>query len=171
MTLPRLELDYHAPPRRRHALGLLLLALALGGTGMLVQHYREVQQGLERAQAAHALAGERRAPAPKKVVDDELRSAEAVVRQLALPWSAMVRTVEGAATPDVALLQMQPEARERLLRLTAEARSEQAMLAYLARLAAADSLADVHLASHQVLLEDPQRPIQFVVQARLKGAP
>ena len=45
------------------------------------------------------------------------------------------------------------------------------MLAYLERLAASPALADVYIASHQVMLEDPRRPIQFTVQARLKGLP
>jgi hypothetical protein len=171
MRLPPLELDYQAPPRQRRALGLGLLVLALALTGVLVERYREVRLELERVETVRVmLSGERRA-APKKNLDEEQKAAEAVVRQLALPWSAMVRAVEAAASPDVALLQMQPEARERQLRLTAEARSERAMLAYLRRLASGDTLADVHLASHQVVLEDPQRPIQFTVLARLKGAP
>jgi hypothetical protein len=83
----------------------------------------------------------------------------------------MVQAVEGASTPEIALLQMQPDAQLRQLRLTAEARSERAMLDYLGRLAAAQVLGDVHLASHQVMLEEPRRPIQFSILARLKGTP
>src|SRR6059036_3891169 len=69
---------------------------------------------------------------------------------------------------DVAILQLQPDAEQRLLRLTAEARDREAMFEYLRRLGGAQGLADVHLVSHQVQREDPQRPIQFAVQAAIR---
>jgi len=172
MSLPRAELDYIAPPGRARAAGIALLAIALGVAGVLLARYKDVKVEIDRIEAAQdLLVGERRPAQARKSLDDEIKGAEAIVRQLALPWAAMVQAVEGASSPDVALLQMQPDAQQRQLRLTAEARSERAMLAYLERLAAAQVLADVHLASHQVMLDEPRRPIQFTVLARLKGAP
>jgi len=168
---PRAELDYIAPPRRPRAAGIALLAISLALAGVLLERYKEARSSIDRIEAVQdILAGERR-PAAHKNIDDEIKSAEAVLRQLALPWAAMVHAVEDAAGPEVALLQMQPDAQQRLLRLTAEARSEKAMLAYLERLAGSASLADVHIASHQVMLDEPRRPIQFTVLARLKGLP
>jgi hypothetical protein len=172
MILPRAELDYIAPPRRARAAGIALLAIALGVAGVLLVRYKDVKLEINRIEAAQdLLVGERRPVQARKSLDDEIKGAEAIMRQLALPWAAMVQAVEGASSPDVALLQMQPDAQQRQLRLSAEARSERAMLAYLERLAAAPVLADVHLASHQVMLDEPRRPIQFTVLARLKGAP
>jgi hypothetical protein len=173
MSLPRAELDYIAPPRRPRAAGIAALVIALGVAGFLVQRYSDVKTEIARIDAARDMlaGGERRPVVARKTLDDEIKGAEAVVRQLALPWAAMVQAVEGASSAEVALLQMQPDAQQRQLRLTAEARSEKAMLAYLERLAAAPILADVHIASHQVMLEEPRRPIQFTVLARLKGAP
>jgi hypothetical protein len=170
MSLPRAELDYVAPPRRPRAAGIALLAIALGVAGVLLGRYQDVKLEIVRIEAAQdMLTGERRPVVARKSLDDEIKGAEAVARQLALPWAAMVQAVEGASSSEVALLQMQPDAQQRQLRLTAEAHSEQAMLAYLERLAAAPLLADVHIASHQVMLEEPRRPIQFTVLARLKG--
>jgi hypothetical protein len=172
VSLPRAELDYVAPPRRPRAAGIALLTISVGIAGVLLARYSQVKLEVARIEAVRdMLAGERRPAQARKSLDDELKGAEAVVRQLALPWAAMVRAVEGASSPDVALLQMQPDAQQRQLRLTAEALTEKAMLAYLDRLAAAQVLGDVHLASHQVMLEEPRRPIQFTVLARLKGAP
>ena len=172
MSLPRAGLDYIAPPRRARAAGIALLLLSLGIAAALLQRYESVKLELVRAEMSRSiLAGERRPAPARKNVDDELKGAEAVVRQLALPWSAMVRAVEGASGPEIALLQMQPDAQTRQLRLTAEARSERAMLDYLERLGAAHVLADVHLASHQVMLDEPRRPIQFSIVARLKESP
>jgi hypothetical protein len=76
--------------------------------------------------------------------------------------------VERASTRDVALLQLQPDAESRLLRLTAEARNREAMFEYVRRLGAAPGLADTHVVSHQVQRDDPLRPVQFSVQALLR---
>jgi hypothetical protein len=104
-------------------------------------------------------------------VEEEAKNAETVVRQLTLPWASLVGTIEEAATRDVAILQLQPDAQQRLLRLTAEARHQKAMVEYLRRLVSASALTDVHVVSHQVQQEDPLRPIQFAVQASLRGVP
>jgi hypothetical protein len=170
MSLPRLELDYRAPPRRPRALGFAALAVALAVAGVMMERYRDARFELDRLDAVQGMLAGPRPAAQKKSSDEELKSAEAVVRQLALPWSAMVRAVESAGTGEVAVLQMQPEARERQLRLTGEAKNEKAMLEYLRRLAASRALSDVYLASHQVMLEEPQRPIQFTALARLRDA-
>jgi len=172
--MKRLELDFIAPPRRPIWPGVLLLAVALGLAGVLGTHYHTLRLKLERLETAGGLvAGERRPQRaiPRERIEEEAKNAEAVVRQLALPWASLVETVEQASTRDVALLQLQPDAQQRLLRLTAEARHQEAMLEYLRRLVSASLLADVHVVSHQVQQEDPQRPIQFAVQASLRGVP
>jgi len=174
MSPRRLELDYVSPPRRPRVPGYALLAAALLASSMLVNRFREVKLETARIESSHGLLGADKRPArapSRERVDEEVKSAEAVLRQLALPWSGIIEALEEAATDDVALLQMQPDARQRQLRLAAEARSQEAMLEYLRRLAAAKTLADVYVASHQVKLDDPQRPVQFTVEARLRGAP
>ena len=169
----RLELDYIAPVHRPRWPGLIVLAVALAVGGGLVHRYRDTQAELARLEAAAGLIGPARAPAravPKERLDEETKSAEAVVRQLTVPWGTLVQAIEQAATRDVALLQLQPDAENRTLRLTAEARNREAMFDYLRRLAAAKGLADVHIVSHQVSREDPLRPLQFSVLASLRTA-
>jgi hypothetical protein len=172
MKPPRLELDFLATPRRIRWQGYALLGAALLVAAQLVQREREARVELERSETARGLLpAAPRAPKaiPKERLDEQFRNAEAVVRQLTLPWASLFHTLEEAASGDVAILQLQPEAQQRLLRATAEARHQEAMLEYLRRLAAARMLANVHLLSHQVQLDDPQRPIQFSVQARFEG--
>ncbi|TMH42303.1 MAG: hypothetical protein E6H54_14345 [Betaproteobacteria bacterium] len=133
--------------------------------------YRDVRQELGRleAQAGLVLPGGSKARAlPKERLDEQAKNAEAVVRQLTLPWGSLIGAIEQAATRDVAILQLQPDAEQRVLRLTAEARNRDAMFEYLKRLAAARELTNVVLVSHQVQREEPQQPIQFSVQASLK---
>lgn len=174
MSPRRLELDYIAPQRRPRLLGLAVLAVAFVAAGILVERYREVKLELERIEARQGLLGAERRPAramTRERLDEEAKSAEAVLRQLVLPWGTIIETVEEVAMPGVAILQMQPDAQQRQLRLGAEARTEEAMLEYVRRLAAARTVTDAHVVSHQVQMDDPQRPIQFTVQALLKGAP
>jgi hypothetical protein len=168
-----LELDYLVLRRRPLWPGLLVLVLSAALAFGMLARYREAGLELSRLQTTAGLVGGERAAAravPKEQLDEEARNAEAVVRQLTLPWAMLIQAVERAATRDVALLQLQPDPASRLLKLSAEARHPQAMFAYVRRLAAADGLAEVHLVGHQVQRDDPQRPIQFSVQASLRGA-
>jgi hypothetical protein len=168
MSLPRADLDYVAPPRRLRAPGWALLVLSLACAVALLEHFRGVKLEAAGIESARALLPGERKTAPRKGTEEDLKQAETVVRQLALPWAGMIHAVEGAASADVAVLQMEPDARERRLRLTAEARNEEAMLEYLRRLGREKGLSDAHLASHQVVAEDPRRPIQFTVLARFR---
>jgi hypothetical protein len=168
---PKLELDYVAPPHRPVWPGLLLLVLALAVGAEVLLRYRDVRQELGglQAQAGLVLPGGRPARGlPKERLDEQAKNAEAVVRQLTLPWGSLFGAIEQAATRDVAILQLQPDAERGVLRLTAEARNRDAMFDYLKRLGTARELANVVLVSHQVQRDEPQQPIQFSVQASLK---
>lgn len=171
MSHRRLELDYLAPPRRAAWPGIVVLAISLALGGYLFERYRDASEALVRLEAQSGLLSPERRPVralSRERLDAETKAAESVVRQLTVPWAALVATLEQASTREVALLQLQPEAEQRRLRLTAEARDREAMFAYLARLEKAPALAEVHLVSHQVQNEDPQRPIQFSLQAVLR---
>lgn len=171
MSAPRLELDYLARPRRAAWPGLLVLALSLALGGMLFTRYQDARQALVRIEAESGLLSPERRPAralPRERLEAEKKSAEAVVRQLTVPWAALIGALEKASLRDVALLQLQPDADQRRLRLTAEARDREAMFAYLRRLESAPALAEVVLVSHQVQSEDPKRPIRFSLQAGLR---
>jgi hypothetical protein len=167
------ELDYIAPVRRRLWPGLVVLAVSLALTGALLVRYRDASQEVVRLETETGLVAPQRgavAVVPKERLEEQAKNAASVVRQLTLPWAALIGTLEQAASREVAILQLQPDAEQRLLRLSAEARDREAMFEYLRRLGAAPGLAEVHLVSHQVQLEHPQRPIQFAVQARIREA-
>ncbi|HYI85621.1 MAG TPA: hypothetical protein VEX61_00865, partial [Burkholderiales bacterium] len=66
---------------------------------------------------------------------------------------------------------IQPDAQQRLVRLTAEARNEGQMLEYLRRVGAAGRFSEVHLVSHQLREDDPLRPVQFSLQATFRAGP
>jgi hypothetical protein len=154
--------------------GVAVLAFSLAFAGALGVHYRKASIELARLQEASGLASAAaRAPAvavPKGKLDEQTRAAEAVVRELTVPWGPLVQALERSANRDVALLQLQPDAQSRVLKLTAEARNREAMFDYVRRLAAAGPIAEAHIVSHQVQKNDPQRPIQFALQATLRAS-
>jgi hypothetical protein len=155
--MKRVELDYLAPVRAPAWPGVLVLVVALVAAGALVKRYADTQDALARLEATGKLVSPERRPLPaasKERLEAEAKSAESVVRQLALPWASMIQAIEQSATREVALLQLQPDAETRSVKLTAEARSREAMFDYLRR--------------HQVQREDPQRPIQFTLQGSLR---
>ena len=167
----RVELDFLVAPRRRRWPGLALLGASLAIAGYLGLDYREARRELAGLEAERALlpatARPLRSLAPERAAE-QVRIAQAVVRQLALPWGALIVVLEEASTADVALLTLQPDAEQRVLRLTGEARDREAMFEYLRRLATARALAEVHLVNHQLQREAAGHPIQFSVQAILR---
>jgi len=170
--MPRVELDYAAPVRRAPWAGLAVLAVSLAVAGVMLENYRGVRAELARLEARSGLAGPERKlvrALSKERLEEEAKSAEAVVRQLTVPWASVMQAIEQAALRDVAILQLQPDAETRSLKLIAEARQREAMFEYLRRLGAARGLTEVHIVSHQVQRDDPQRPIQFSLQASMKG--
>jgi len=172
MIPQRLELDYIAAPHRPRWLGVSLLVLALAVAAELVVRHLETQRELAALDAAQGLLNATRGPrrvVPKERLDDEAKTVDAVVRQLSVPWAQMIEAVEAASTGEVVLLQMQPEAQQRTVRLTAEAKTRESMLRYVRRLGQARTLSGVHLVSHQVQMENPSRPIQFSVQAAFRS--
>jgi hypothetical protein len=174
MKARRLELDHLASRRGPRWPGYALLAVSLGVAAEMTQRYHEARVELATQLATQGVIKADR-PAPQKIpkqrLDEQVKEVENVMRQLTLPWGELIETVEKAGSNDIAILQLQPEAQQRVLRITAEARTQDAMVDYLKRLADARGFAYVHLLSHQVQQEDPQRPVQFAAQASFKGLP
>jgi hypothetical protein len=170
MKPPRLELDHVAPRRRTRWPGFALLGLSLAVAAALAMRYQETTERLAQVPVKTFSAPPART-APARTNDAEERIARAAMRQLALPWAGLIRALEDAAVPDVALLQVQPEAQQQVLRVSAEARNAAAMFRYLRGLAEAKGLAEVHLVSHEVAQDDPQHPVRFAAQASFRAMP
>lgn len=174
MRRARIELDFIVAPRRSVWLGLLLLTVALGVAADLVLRLQNARNELSSIEATHDLLSAERPPArrlPVERLEEQVVATQTVVRQLTLPWATLIETLEDSAAQDVAVLQVQPDAQQGLLRIAAEARTYGAMLQYLRNLSSGDAFSDVHLLSHQVQLDDPQKPLRFSVQATIKAAP
>ncbi|WP_426193638.1 hypothetical protein [Massilia sp. DWR3-1-1] len=180
--MKRVAIDFAAPslarswyrlgPRGWTVLGLGVVlcgaALALGGQMLARQRALDEQLAAVRASiaapAAAAAAIARAVPA----VDIGAAQASAVngaILQLNLPWPAL-REAVGAATPaSVALLGLEPDARRRSVKITAETKDAESMIAYVEQLKGQELFGDVVLLRHEINELDPNRPLRFEVDA------
>ncbi|MDB5935180.1 MAG: hypothetical protein JWQ01_2524 [Massilia sp.] len=157
-----LVLDHQAPKRRpagpMNALALVALACNIA-CGLYYADLGQQRQALLQPAAPRAAAVTRRSGD----LQAELLRANDSVRAFGLPWADVFGAIEGAATADVSLLALDPMPDKRMLKLHAEARNMDAVLAYLRALAANAALASVSLQSHQVQQADSQHPVRFLV--------
>lgn len=169
---PPLALDPLARRSQVTLPGVVLALVAFGAVLGLAQWQGRLASDLAALEAEAELAsGSRRAIQAAAIdpsrVGDAARRAGVVAAQLALPWGGLFDAVEASANADVALLALEPDPNRGQLRLTAEARDKDAMLAYIERLQRQPTMARVTLESHTARDGSGYRaPVQFVLIAQ-----
>lgn len=154
--------------------GTVLLVLALAGLLLLGGYYRGIgvkaatlEMRLEKSEGP--LQRRQAAAQTGKNLEQEMKSANDVLRQLTLPWDKLFDSVEAASGGDVALLAMEPDFGKRTVKISGEARNLVAMLNYVAQLEAQGTFGAVYLQSHQVQQSTPEKPVQFTAIAAWEG--
>jgi len=161
------------PPRS--ALFLFVVACLGFATVIGFSLYQEEQAELAALQDALAArhTGARPvlvAAAPRVALSETgARAVNGAVEQLNLPWRDLFEAVRAATPSSVALLALEPDARRRSLRITAEARSSDDMLGYLARMQEQARFSAVVLTRHEIAEQDPNRPLRFQLTAQWGG--
>lgn len=174
MSLPPLRLDYQLPvaaPRRW--LGWAVLAAGAAVAGATVNGVVAVNQ--EASALEFRLARLERKPGPaargavaavgSRDLAQRIKFADSVVERLNFPWDGLLRAVESAGGSRVALLSLEPDARRRTVRITAEAKNKKAMLDYVSRLGGSAQLAEVHLLDHETQQQEAGQPVRFSMEA------
>ncbi|TDF82163.1 PilN domain-containing protein [Pseudomonas sp. H9] len=169
----RLELDFQ--PRRTALSAWVLLAV---GTSLLAvavvlgQHFNQQQAGLDhQLEALERQLGKRPeptaslTPAQSREQTEKLAQMRSVSQQLQRPWERLFDMLEALPQDDVALLTLTPDARKGQVRISAEARDLEAMLAFHKRLEASNELSDVSLLNHEIMAKQPEHPVQFNLSA------
>lgn len=177
--MKRLHIDF-APPGMQRTLyrtsarawmlaGVALLlcgAAALLGARLLAQenaHDAELNAAYARAKAP--VVAPVAAPQPA-LSEAQAGAVNAAVMQLNLPWRALHDAIGAATPPSVAMLALEPDARKRSMKITAEAKNSDAMIAYVEELKGQELFADVVLTRHEINDQDPNRPIRFQIEAQ-----
>lgn len=167
MRAVQLNLIPHTPPRWP---GYALLAVAALGAILVSAQYFQLSRSLTDAEAvANRLerrvlrARDAATAIPSNTPKDPtlVQRAADVTRRLATPWDRLFRALETFRHENVALLSAEPDSTNGTVRISAEAKDAAAMLTYVEELRESGLLSNVTLNTHQVMLDNPFKPVRF----------
>ena len=177
MGLSRLEF---LPPGAKQTFKGWRLALCLAGGLMLLpaavywlvqaQETRRLEAQLAQLQPARTVRAPLSASAQRER-DIELKQVAVAVRQLNLPVTRLVRTVQAPRDVRVALLGLDLNSQQgqdgaSALKIAAEAETPQDMLNYLAFLNQQPMFSSVYLLKHEMNMNTPEHPYRFQLEAQ-----
>lgn len=154
-----------------------MFALALLVFMMVWQRYTHINQQLLTLDQSIQQLKERKGLKPaepqlqaKSSADllAKIEEAKKLASFLMIPWGDVLNALESSALDDLALLAIEPDAKKRQLKITAEAKNKDVMFSYLEKLEASSELANVYLLKHEVFEDVDQHPIRFVAVASWK---
>jgi Tfp pilus assembly protein PilN len=148
------------------SLGLVvcLAALVLAWQLLQQQRVREARQQRVRAHQA-ALAAPVAPPPAIAIAPEQAAAVNAAIMKLNLPWRDLQDAVAAATPGTVALLALEPDEKKHVLKLSAETRSSDDMIAYIEALKEQEFFSDVLLTKHEISDQDPNKAIRFQLEA------
>jgi Tfp pilus assembly protein PilN len=180
IVMQRIELDFIERRRPVWYVGfsLFLVAIAVAAylTHVYFQNTTELNgwesrwHGLKREQERMATVAPHQGPEWERM-QVELKLANQVIGHLALPWDGLFHGIEASMDGKVSLLSIEPDTEKREIQITAEAKSFQDMVGYMANLRANRSFKDAYIVSHHVQQSDPQKPVRFEINAQWTDQP
>lgn len=164
-----LAVDFATRPTRRLSLvGALLL---LTGAATLSLTYVDITDAEERLAAAESrlrtLTRGARLPTPRQSASTAtpVDAGSGILKHLSTPWPDLLAELETTASLPVAILALDAEAKSRRLRLTAEAKTMDDVLAFVERLRQSKRLDEVLLLHQEERKVGAVSVIAFTVQA------
>ena len=174
-----LQLDFQRAYRPVPWLGLGVLLAALLTLAAMGGHYQRLNRQIQAWEGKIdniSRLSSHLAPASRVVTEQQVRAqlqevkhANQVVRQLALPWNELFKAVESAGTQDVALLSLEPDLQKSTVKIGGEAKDFDALLKYVKELSKREVFGSVMLQNHQIQQGIPEKPVRFTLIAHWKG--
>ncbi|MES2126024.1 MAG: PilN domain-containing protein [Pseudomonadota bacterium] len=177
--MKKMRIDFAAPSMARTLFHTLPLAwlLALAAAVLCVSAALTGWQMLERQRAfeLQLRSAQVRASAPVathveaplvRIPEAQGVAVNAAVLQLNLPWRALRDAIAEATPPAIALLALEPDAHRQALKMSAEARSSDEMVAYVEQLKHQGLFSAVSITRHEINELDPNKPIRFQLEAQ-----
>jgi len=170
--MPMLRVDFIAanqpawPGRLLLAGAMVLTMVAWQWQSAMQAQTQAVQAQLQQARKQAGLDQPRQARVPASPATQEaMQHARSTAAFLQIPWSSLFAALEAATGPGLALLDIEPDARKRQLKLTAEASSRDAVFDYMQRLEATPQISQVVLLKHEKQQDAPEQPWRVVLTA------
>ena len=165
----KIEIDFQHRPAPS-AGGWVLLAAGvvcaagLGHLGWQQQQQHAVQVARLARLHAPGTTGAR-LDASQQKDEPAVIAAREQLEKARLPWDNLFSALESADQSDIALLAIAPEPMRQLVKIHAEARNFDAMLAYQRHLQMNTGLTQVVLTDHTVVKDSPEKPVRFHIIA------
>ncbi|ACT50275.1 PilN domain-containing protein [Methylovorus glucosotrophus] len=154
------------------AAGILLALIGWQGYAAIQHQTEAVQSALAEASKQAGLAPSRQPrQASSPATQHAMQQARSLADFLQIPWGDLFAGLEAASSPDFALLGIEPDARKRQLKLTAEADSRDAVFDYMQRLEATPQFSHVILLKHEKQQEQAEQPWRVVLIATWHDMP
>ena len=155
--MARLDLDFRRVRRAPAWAGRVLLALAAVLAADVGLSYQAARQALDGNRARLA----RPAAPAVKASPQEVAAARDTVQRLSLPWNELFVALESAASDQVALAAIEPDARAGTVTITGDGKDYLAALNYVLELSRSEGLERVQLVRH----DQKANGVSFAVSA------
>ena len=172
-----IQLDFVDRSHRLNWSGVALLLLGvISSAAVLYEYHLFTQQRAGLEYRLTALQRARNPPQPPAAAERDAKlsiSAQQAAADLATPWTLLLAELEQASKDSqdqVALLGVEPDHAKHSVRVTAEARTLELALRYVARLQNSHSLEYPMLERHEVRADDAQRPVRFELSGLWKDS-
>jgi hypothetical protein len=161
---------------RGSGFGLPLLSIGLGAVGLLAwegwQDHIQLTSVQDALQAARVAKGKPR-PSTETVrpllAPPQRTAWNQLVRQLNMPWSSLLDTLETASPDDIAVVSIEPDGAQGSVRLQVEAKTLDSLLAYAGTLKSIDLFDSVTLIKHETNDQESTKPLRLSLDIRLKS--
>jgi hypothetical protein len=169
-----LELDFcgrgaSSPWMRRVLVGVAVVMAAHVGSSYVRLSERISEGEAQLARAGRVGEAGRFAGAPN-ASPEELRVAHETLERLTLSWQNLFGALEASLGNDVALLSIEPDARNGSAVIGAEAKDYESALGYVEKLSTSKTLRNVRLVRHEIREGESRRPLAFTVSANWKDS-
>jgi hypothetical protein len=165
------RVDFVAPAARLSRIGAILFVVGVlfAGTAVMDDSSRSdeltrSQEQLEKTRASLKRAEAALAPDQGSELAGFKQSGD-IARRLVSPWGELLDALEHADNDDVALLAVESDAERGRLRLSGEAKNLDALVEYIKALEGSAGITDLRLMTQQVKQNDPQHPVEFVIDS------
>lgn len=101
-------------------------------------------------------------------IRQEIQKASVVIDEMNLPWESFFDAIEFASHEDVAILSLQPSIANKNMRISGEAKDMSVLLLFVEALERELVFENAHLLNYKIKLDDPHKPVVFLLTASWK---